>query len=35
MDLIRLLLSSFWRANPRYESYEVENENHKHSEDRI
>lgn len=34
MDLIHLLLS-FWRANPRYESYEVENENHKHSEDRI
>lgn len=30
MDLIRLLLSSFWKANPRYESYEVENENHKH-----
>lgn len=35
MDLNCHLLSSFWRENPRYESYEVESDNCKHLEDRI
>lgn len=34
MDLHCLLLSLFWRENPRYESYEVESDNCKHLEDR-
>lgn len=35
MDLNCHLLSSFWRKNPKYESYEVDSDNCKHLEDRI
>lgn len=35
MDLNCHLLSSFWRENPTYESYEVDSDNCKHLEDRI
>lgn len=35
MDLNCHLLSSFWRENPKYESYEVDSDNCKHLEDRI
>lgn len=35
MDLNCHLLSSFWRENPKYKSYEVDSDNCKHLEDRI